>query len=189
MKHTALAAFLAAIIFSSCNQKMDSSKHQEMVAARMDSAQKELLQTDIDFSKMSQDKGRAAAFIAYADSNVTILRPNSMPVTGLDNLTGYINSHSDSEHVLTWIPLRAEVSRSADFGFTYGTYSEDLNGKGKSEGTYCTVWKKGKDNKWKYVLDTGNPGLASADKEDGSKHHKAAEKTDAPKVHKKHKKH
>jgi hypothetical protein len=35
---------------------------------------------------------------------------------------------------------------------------------GHEEGTYCTVWKKDKDKKWKFVLDTGNEGLKPAEK-------------------------
>jgi ketosteroid isomerase-like protein len=27
------------------------------------------------------------------------------------------------------------------------------------EGTYVTIWKKGQNGNWKFVLDTGNQGL------------------------------
>jgi ketosteroid isomerase-like protein len=28
-----------------------------------------------------------------------------------------------------------------------------------SKGTYVTIWRKQKDGKWKFVLDTGNQGV------------------------------
>ena len=157
-----LAAFVAGLI--GCNSKPDPAKHHQEMMARMDSLKADLVKTDIAFSEYSAQKGRNAAFIEYAADNATFLRPFSMPVTGKDTITKLLNNHPDSMYVLTWIPIRAEIARSGDLGFTYGTYSLQIKNIGKEEGTYCTVWKKDKDHKWRFVLDTGNEGLKYEDK-------------------------
>ncbi len=147
-----------------CNGKVDPAKHHQEMMARMDSLKTDLLKTDMAFSEYSEQKGRNAAFIEYAADNATFLRPFSMPVTGKDTITTLLKNHPDTMYVLTWIPIRAEIARSGELGFTYGTYSLQIKNIGKEEGTYCTVWKKDKDHKWKFVLDTGNEGLKYEDK-------------------------
>ena len=122
-----------------------------------------LLKADIEFSKYSENNGQIKAFIQYADDNATLMRPNSMPVNGKKEIEKLYSGKSDSSYVLTWKPLFAEVAKSADIGYTYGTWlliaknedQKELN----SEGTYATVWKKQGDGSWKWILDTGNDGL------------------------------
>ncbi|MCW3128328.1 MAG: hypothetical protein JWO03_3986 [Bacteroidetes bacterium] len=149
--------FIAAIAISSCNQ--NDRSHGKMTKAKMDSLRNDLLNTDIDFSALSEEKGRNAAFIEYAADDATLLRPNSMPVTGKDSIIHLLAAHPDSLRKLTWIPISSDVARSGEIGFTYGTYSLQIQGKPHEEGTYCTVWHKDKNKKWKFILDTGNDGL------------------------------
>lgn len=156
----------ALLLFTGCNQS--TSMHRltpREREARMDSLKSDLLKTDVTFAQMSVDKGRNAAFIAYADSNATVLRPFSMPLTGRDTIAKLFSHFPDSTCTLTWMPISADVSRSGDMGYTYGTYSFDLKGVGKEEGSYCTVWKKDKNHQWKFVMDVGNRGLKEEDKE------------------------
>jgi hypothetical protein len=128
-------------------------------AARMDSLKTDLLKTDLAFSQLSEEKGRNAAFSAYADSGATMLRGFSQPVTGKDTIINVLNNHPDTGFVLTWVPIRADIARSGDLGYTYGTYILQFKDVDKTGGTYCTVWKKDKNNQWKFVLSTGNEGV------------------------------
>jgi ketosteroid isomerase-like protein len=169
-----------------CNQKVDPAKRHEAMLARVDSLRHDLLKTDLAFSEMSEQKGRNVAFMAYADDNATLLRPNSMPLTGKDTINSLFANHPDSNIVLTWVPIKADVARSGDLGYTYGTYHVEIKGIGSEEGTYCTVWKRDKEHGWKFVMDTGNEGLNNADKA-ADKIIKAEEKKEATK-HKKAKK-
>jgi hypothetical protein len=167
MKYSILL-LVAVIAFSSCNQPAPPPSHEAM-KARLDSLRNDLLQTDLSFSQLSEQKGRNAAFIAFAAEHATMLRPYSMPLTGKDSIISRFSSHPDTAYTLTWVPVRADVARSGELGFTYGTYQLIIKNIGKEEGTYCTVWKKDKNHSWKFVLDTGNEGLnandESADKE------------------------
>jgi ketosteroid isomerase-like protein len=153
-----LFLLLLPFLIDSCNSNHPHLKGAAM-KAHMDSLKAELLRVDVAFSKLSEEKGRNAAFLAYLDSNATMLRANSMPVSGWDSINQMLNRHPDSGYVLTWVPIKAHVAHSGDMGYTYGTYSLTIKDKGKEAGTYCTIWKKRKGRNWKVVLDTGNEGL------------------------------
>ena len=158
-----LLLIVAVISLGSCNHPEPPAPNHEAMKARMDSLRTDLLNTDIAFSQLSEQKGRNAAFISYAAEHATLLRPYSMPITGKDTIVSLFNAYSDSNYVLTWVPIRADVAHSGELGFTYGTYLLTIKNVGKEEGTYCTVWKKDKNHSWKFVLDTGNEGLNSKD--------------------------
>ena len=154
-----LLLIVVAIGLNSCNHNEPAQPSHEAMKARMDSLRNDLLQTDIAFSQLSEQKGRNASFIAYAAEHATLLRPFSMPVTGKDSIANLLNSYPDSLYTLTWVPIKADVAHSGELGYTYGTYSLNIKNIGKEEGTYCTIWKKDKNHSWKFVLDTGNEGL------------------------------
>ena len=174
---------VALMMFTGCNQSMGG--HNKLTPkereARMDSLKSDLLKTDVAFAQMSVEKGRNAAFISYADSSATVLRPYSMPITGKDTIVSLFKNFTDTDCTLNWMPISADVARSGDLGFTYGTYSFELKGVGKEEGTYCTVWKKDKNHEWKFVMDTGNKGLNDEDKIEDPKVDKAIKEAKAKK--------
>lgn len=161
--------FLAAVAigFSACNDK--PGHHHQMTPAIMDSLRSDLLKTDVAFSKLSEEKGQKAAFVAYAAENATLLRPYSRPLTGRDSISAALSIHPDTGYTLTWTPISADVARSGEIGFTYGTYSLDIKNVGHEEGTYATVWHKDSTKTWKYILDTGNQGLSSDEKAEDAK--------------------
>jgi ketosteroid isomerase-like protein len=125
----------------------------------MDSLNHDLLQTDIAFSQLSEDSGRNAAFMQYADSNATILRAFSMPITGKDTIIRMFANHPDTSFKQIWTPIAADVARSGDLGYTYGTYYIETKNVDKAGGTYCTIWKKDASGKWRFILSTGNEGV------------------------------
>lgn len=121
-----------------------------------------LKKADIEFSNLSKEKGVKEAFLIYASENGVLLRPFMMPIVGYDEVRKFMEE-GDSNFQLTWEPLYADVSTSGDMGYTYGLYTaafKDETGMEKtSRGTYVSIWKKDKDGNWKFVLDSGNPGL------------------------------
>ncbi len=128
----------------------------------MDDLKQQLMQTDRDFSEMSKSIGMIKSFLFYADDNAVFLRKDHRPIEGIKNIKAYY-SFPDTGFTVTWEPLFASASESGDMGYTYGiaTYlSKDEKGNPETGyGTYVTIWRKQKDGSWKYVLDTGNPGL------------------------------
>ncbi len=122
----------------------------------------DLKNADIDFSNLSREKGIKEAFIAYTAENGVLLRPFMMPVVGYDAVKKFMEE-GDSNFQLTWEPLYADVSESGEMGYTYGLYTavfrDEKGVENSGRGTYVSIWKKDKNGNWKFVLDTGNPGL------------------------------
>ena len=121
------------------------------------SAKSEIIKTDEAFSNMSRQNGMKKAFIEYMDDEGILLRPKHPPIIGADAIE-FLSLANDTAYTLTWKPSGAEVSAAGDLGFTYGIYTLSLSDT-TLYGTYVSIWKKQKDGKWKFVLDTGNEGI------------------------------
>lgn len=123
----------------------------------------ELIDTDTQFSKLSEEKGVNEAFLFYIADDGVLLRQNSFPVKGKDLIKEKFFSDSDSEYTLTWTPMFADIAESGELGYTYGTYEfRTIDPDGSpfiGKGTYVSIWKKDQFGNWKFVLDTGNEGL------------------------------
>lgn len=147
-----LGFVLIFFLLNSCQQK-----RQEQTAAG--SAKKELLEADRAFSDLSREKGMKHAFVEYIDSNGVLLRAHRLPIVGA-NAIDFLIQQNDTGYTLTWQPQFAEAAASGDLGYTYGLYQIRLKSNDSLLfGTYTSIWKKQKDGKWKFVLDTGNEGL------------------------------
>jgi ketosteroid isomerase-like protein len=119
----------------------------------------EIIKTDEEFSKMSKQQGMKKAFIEYIDNDGILLRPGHPPIIGADAID-FLSASNDTSYTLTWEPSAAEVSSSGDLGFTYGIYSLELPDT-ILRGTYVSIWRKRNDDKWKFILDSGNEGISS----------------------------
>jgi ketosteroid isomerase-like protein len=119
----------------------------------------EIMETDRAFSSLSRDSGLRIAFLRYLDGGGVLLRPSHFPILGPEAVK-YLQASQDSTITLTWVPTGGDLASSGDLGYTYGVYSlRDHNSDSSFGGTYVTIWKKQSDGGWKYVLDSGNPGL------------------------------
>ena len=137
--------FFLLLIFTGCMHPGADTKLLEQ----------ELLKTDQDFSQMSVEKGRKAAFLTYAADSVILLRQGQLPLFGKAELTKQLETTKDDAFQLRWVPVLAEAS--GNLGYTFGKWELRFTGKDTVEyGTYVTVWKKFPGGKWKYVLDGGN---------------------------------
>jgi len=123
--------------------------------------EKQLIDIDLFYSKLSEEKGMNEAFLAMFDSNGVMLQANKPPVEGYEAIQNLLLKQNDSFFTLSWKPIFAKVSISDDLGYTYGTY-KIINKNDPDDqivGTYTTIWQKEIGGAWKAVLDTGNPGL------------------------------
>ncbi len=126
----------------------------------------EIMQADRDFNKYSIDHGKNAAFLKFADEDVTFLAPNNYPMVGIKLLEERQAKRTDTTYILTWEPMYARAAESGELGYTYGTWEFKLKASPDkiSKGTYTTFWKKNQKGEWKYVLDMGNEGLGEEKK-------------------------
>jgi ketosteroid isomerase-like protein len=124
-----------------------------------------LLQTDRDFSAMSVREGMFNAFLYYIAEDGVILRNNSFPAKGKENLSTRFSGKTDTTFILSWEPLFEKISGSGDLGYTYGIHTNTDKITGEiTRGTYITIWQKQKDGSWRFVLDTGTQGLPDVKK-------------------------
>ncbi len=116
---------------------------------------------------MSADSAFAAATKARgADGWVSFFADSGMQVTPGRNVVGrtairelMAPSLGDSSQTFTWHPTAAEVSASADLGYTIGRWERSARLKDSTvvrRGSYVTIWRKQGDGTWKVVLDVGN---------------------------------
>lgn len=142
-----ILSFIILLFFTiSCNQNINKDKIKE-----------EILQAEKAFEKMTSDKGIADAFYFYADENAVIKRENDTLIKGKENIKIYYNHKKLKNAKVNWTPDFIDVSECGTLGYTYGKYvwtikNEDGNIT-EYKGVFHTVWKKQKDNTWKYVWD------------------------------------
>lgn len=150
MLHYFLPAVIVLLVSGAAFSQQDIEKEKDL-----------LKKTDSEFSKLSEEKGANAAFIAYASEGAVMLRANGYPIEGRAAVVETLSRRNDSTFTLVWKPSFADVASSGDLGYTYGTYELKSRPEGKliGEGTYVTIWKKDKDGNWKFALDAGNEGL------------------------------
>ncbi len=145
------------LLFASCRFKAKKETAEENptgISSKLD-----ILNTDREFSAMSEEKGLRLAYAEFIDSNGVLLRPGSLPLIG-GYAMDFITQSNDTSFAMTWRPDNATVSSSGDLGYTYGVYSLKPNGSDSIiYGSYVTVWKKQPNGKWKFVLQSGNEGV------------------------------
>lgn len=115
-------------------------------AQKSDGSTKSLVKAEKEFAETLAKKGAKTAFTTFAAADGLAFRPN--PV----NTKTYYASQPDSKDI-SWTPVYAKVSRSGDWGFTTGPYTE--NGDKPSYGQYLSVWKANGGGTWELALDLG----------------------------------
>ncbi len=116
-----------------------------------------LLQTDIDFSRLSVEKGVTFAFHHYLAKEGLVLPFLGPPRTRSDYASLLELTQAQGEKTtLEWSPEFADVARSGDLGYTWGGYTYRAADSSVSRGFYVTIWKKQANGEWRVVFDAGN---------------------------------
>jgi ketosteroid isomerase-like protein len=122
----------------------------------------ELMEAERQFSLLCMQSGMKVAFSAFMDSSAVLLRPEHRPIVG-KAAAAFVENSTMGPGILSWVPSEADISASGDLGYTYGIYTVHQP-SGDVFGTYTTIWKKNRKGEWKFVLDTGNPGIEQENK-------------------------
>jgi ketosteroid isomerase-like protein len=138
-------------------QPQQNSKRETKAAHVNVQAEQALLRArDSEFSTLSAARDAQTAFNSFAAPDVRVFRDEKFPFVG--KAAGLIALPANSS-VWTWEPAFADVSRSGDLGYTYGTYriaSKDAPSKKVESGNYYRIWKK-QAGKWLVIADLTNP--------------------------------
>jgi ketosteroid isomerase-like protein len=145
MKHILNLSIIVALAFS-CSSK-----------TKKEDAVREIYKAEKEFEKMAAEKGVAEAFYFFADDSATIRRGSDSLIKGKENIKTFYSKTDDSKTKVNWTPDFVKASDDGTLGYTYGNYIwaiTDSAGKvSEYKGIFHTVWKKQKDNSWKYVWD------------------------------------
>jgi ketosteroid isomerase-like protein len=137
---------MTLLLFIACNQPTDKNIIKD-----------EIFNTEKSFEKMCAEKGIAAAFYFFADDSAVIKRENDTLIIGKENIKNYYSKDFYKTATVKWAPDFIDVSDDGSLAYTYGKYiwvSNDENGnQSEFKGIFQNVWKKQKDNGWKYVWD------------------------------------
>lgn len=92
-----------------------------------------------------------------------MLSDGENPTTGRETIFEGM-SKGNPDNVLIWEPQKAQVAKSGDLGWTWGTYEypvmEADTVKSVSHGKYLNIWEKDADGNWKVAVDMGNSSPA-----------------------------
>ena len=146
MKETVLAYPASARAAAAKDKRVDD----------MDASRASLLGAERALSRDASTKGTTKAFLSHADEAVRLYRQNSFPAVGNEAARKALDSKTE---VITWQPTKANVARSGDLGYVYGTYESKVkasDAKPTEHGNYMRIWKR-HGGKWRVVLEVATP--------------------------------
>jgi ketosteroid isomerase-like protein len=111
-----------------------------------------LLNADRAFFANAKSDSAAGAWKKFLSEDARIHRNRMTPVTGKADLQTWITNQSA---ILSGEPIKTDVARSGDFGYSYGQY--ELKGEKIEKGYYARVWKRDANGGWRIVFDVTGP--------------------------------
>jgi ketosteroid isomerase-like protein len=111
-----------------------------------------LLEVEREFLAAAKAGSVGQAYKSRLDDDARVHRPGVMPVGGKDALRSWL---AQQTMTLSGEPIKADVSRSGDLGYAYGSY--ELGGGKPEKGYYARVWKRDATGQWRIVMDVVNP--------------------------------
>ncbi len=115
-----------------------------------------VVEAERSFARMSVDKGRRQAFLAFFSDDALFFSPG--PVTARERIVKW---PANDSFTLDWEPRYGDASAAGDLGYTTGPFfriSRTEAGKVLATGWYFTLWKKQPDGSWKVAVDAGVQG-------------------------------
>ena len=148
--HATAALLLTAFLLAAC-QSAPPPAFDANAEART------LFEADRAFARLAEKTDPRTAFAAYmAPDGMLLPRRSEGAVQGFDKVIASFGADTDPGHQLRWQPQMAEVSKTADMGWTWGQYQVVVDGEVKDSGKYLNVWKRQADGSWKVRADIGN---------------------------------
>jgi ketosteroid isomerase-like protein len=156
-----LLAVLALLVLAS--SLVEAQKTRPRAHARRenpgDAVTAALLQVDRDFAKTGVAKD-IDDFMSYIAEDVRFYAAGVMRTGKLAFREGWAKGFADPNWSITWAPLYAEAAKSADMGYTTGSFEiHDKSADGTPlvrKGSYVTIWRRQPDGGWKVALDIGS---------------------------------
>lgn len=152
---TALLLITLAILTSSCGPPAAVDNRAADAAA--------IQALDEQWSAAAARNDLAGTLAFYADDAV-VLSPNAPIAADQKSIHDLWAAMLGPNTALSWKATKAEVAKSGELGYLYGTYEDSVKDpKGGPPihdiGKTVEVWKKQADGKWKCVVDAYSSDL------------------------------
>lgn len=122
----------------------------------VEAARQSLMEAERKLSEASASEGFRTALLARADDSLRYYRQGTFPLVGKDSFAKAIKVLGE---LITWEPLKADVSASGDMGYAYGAYAIQPKGSERpsEKGHYARVWKRDRGGPWRVVFNVVTP--------------------------------
>lgn len=119
---------------------------------------------DAELARLSLARGAAYAFDARLADDAIELPPGRAPVAGRPAIVDGLRALEDG-WVLDRTPVHAEASADGSLGWTWGHYAlyRRDTPQARETGEYLSVWRRGRDGRWRIAAEIGNPSAAAPD--------------------------
>ena len=142
----------ARVVFLETPSKNQKASWKPKNNPDVESEKATLIDVDREFSKASVSEGAAVAFLHYAADSVRLFRNGKAPFVGKGAAAPMF---SEKQGTIAWNPVKSDVSRSGELGYTYG--AGEIKEAGEAQRfNYVRIWKRLSGGEWKVVLDVIN---------------------------------
>ena len=121
-------------------------------------ARETLMNADRAFSRLSERRGRAYAFLTMANNNARLFGADGVaPIYGRAQAFRALSRGQNQR--MHWEPSGAGVSADGSMGWTDGRWEVALRGRILGSGSYLTVWTRDRRGTWKVQshMNTSDP--------------------------------
>lgn len=120
----------------------------------VEEARMRLLATDVEFARVAYEQGLPAAFTAFLADDAVYLPMNYPALYGAGDAARFVTGNDGVR--VAWTPADAEVARSCDIGYTFGSWhaqGTDPDGAAlDAEGKYLGMWRFDADAGWRVAV-------------------------------------
>jgi ketosteroid isomerase-like protein len=114
-----------------------------------------LLDTERELSEATTKGNVSQTFSSFLADESRLHRNEFAPLVSSKEILKFMDQQQWAK--LSYEPIDAAVSQSADLGYTYGKYELTKTNTAKTEQGYAVrVWKRNKSGEWKLVADIAN---------------------------------
>jgi|SRR5690606_17469005 len=105
-----------------------------------------LINADRTLEKLAEQTTPYDAFLDIYDKNSIVFSPHPIPALP------YMKNRPNFPDIQSWEPNFAGISKSMEWGFTFGGIEFQRIGAPKRQGEYLNIWKRNRKGEWKIHL-------------------------------------
>jgi len=121
---------------------------------KYEAALSDLKKAETGFGKLLASAKFESAYQKYSLDRTRLHRPAAMPLT---NQREVLDWAKQQKHEVKLSRIKLEMAQSGDFGYSYGSYEAQSEGKSKEKGYYTHIWRWVNQKGWRLILEVENP--------------------------------